>query len=567
MLNITFYKNSAERNRVDKTGFLSIGYFVQGVWRESTSIIYPEVLIEGSAPVTLEFNYCYIRDFKRYYYINDIIIEANGLRRYILSVDVLMSFKTQLFATECFISRNEFNYTNLLPDNKLPILSGSNLLKLYPIIGDGLIRTYQALGNDNPNITDLCVVVQVGGIIPSSSVPPIPLPYTQYYPSNVNNFNMTYIMSIDQFAEFVATISTENFMSNLNWLFENPADALVSFKVIPAALTTLNYLTYFKSNTPCVFLDDTINVGGKGTPITLSTQFLRVNNSVPIETTIGTFEQKIIADNDRLAFMRYSPYCDIQLYLPYFGFTDIDANLYTSDDGTFTLKVKYLIDVATGGCSVLLQKKSGSNWFTVQTLEFDISIDIPIGQTNNAEVARNQLLTTIKIGSSMIKTAAKFSSMSNELSISKGAASNSEVAAKSFEINREEYKSKSIEMLANNASDYTVSTVLAGQLKYEGGKINTSICKGYDITGDNYSALCQCALFIKLPRVNTNLLTGYDHLVGRPCQMVDSLSNLYGYTEVSGVHLENFSNATPNELDEIETSLKNGVLLPEPPSN
>ena len=125
MVNVLLYHNSAEMNRVDKTLFLSNPAFtVQGIWREETSILTPEILVENWSSETLNFNYCYIPFFERYYYINDVIVEANALHRLILSVDVLMSFKTQLLATRCFVSRNEYDFTNLLPDNKLPIISG-----------------------------------------------------------------------------------------------------------------------------------------------------------------------------------------------------------------------------------------------------------------------------------------------------------------------------------------------------------------------------------------------------------------------------------------------------------
>ena len=51
------------------------------------------------------YNYCYYADFKRYYYINDIIMQPGGRAELHCAVDPLMSFKTAINALTCYVSR------------------------------------------------------------------------------------------------------------------------------------------------------------------------------------------------------------------------------------------------------------------------------------------------------------------------------------------------------------------------------------------------------------------------------------------------------------------------------
>lgn len=59
-------------------------------------------MIEAVNPST--YNYCYISEFGRYYFINNITSVRNGLWKIDCSVDVLMSYKTSILNLNVIVS-------------------------------------------------------------------------------------------------------------------------------------------------------------------------------------------------------------------------------------------------------------------------------------------------------------------------------------------------------------------------------------------------------------------------------------------------------------------------------
>ena len=99
-MDIVLYVCSSERQAINKT--LSSGDTLTGSLRGESSIINPSFLIEHSNPSS--FNYCYISDFGRYYFITNITSVRTGIWRIDCSVDVLMSFKTQILNLDVIVS-------------------------------------------------------------------------------------------------------------------------------------------------------------------------------------------------------------------------------------------------------------------------------------------------------------------------------------------------------------------------------------------------------------------------------------------------------------------------------
>lgn len=111
-----FYKSTAEKNRMDKSAYLIEIIQSTGTLRRATSIISPEFeFIYNKVP---DFNYVYIPNFNRYYFIDNIVSLRNNVWTLSLSVDVLMSFKEQIKECDGFIARNEFEFNNYLIDNR-----------------------------------------------------------------------------------------------------------------------------------------------------------------------------------------------------------------------------------------------------------------------------------------------------------------------------------------------------------------------------------------------------------------------------------------------------------------
>ena len=207
--------------------------------------------------------------------------------------------------------------------------------------------------------------------------------------------------------------------------------------------------------------------------------------------------------------------------------------------------------------------------------QFEISIDIPLGHSNEAEASRNALLAGIKLFSSAASLGASYY---GNLSANSEYAENiyksgdaSKIIDNSYKIraNEELLKYNTLSKSINMASDFTSNLIIGMESNFIGGKGIKGFGKFMNPI-DNSDDYISPALVLKMPKVLYNTSTMYSkyaHLVGRPCQIIDTLSNLHGYTEVSGVHLENFSYATTDELEEIESIIKSGILLPDPPNS
>ena len=91
-MNITLYVNKSEKNKIGKN--LTNDFSISGTLRDTTNIINPVILIELND--IGNYNYCYIDDFKRYYFITDIAVIRTGLFAISLMVDVLESFKSDI---------------------------------------------------------------------------------------------------------------------------------------------------------------------------------------------------------------------------------------------------------------------------------------------------------------------------------------------------------------------------------------------------------------------------------------------------------------------------------------
>ena len=111
-MEITLYNNASEKNKINKS--LTSIITLTGTLRDESSIINPEILIEYNSPVG--FNYCYIDEFNRYYFVDDAIVVRHNLIKLILSVDVLESFKSQILSQNVIIDKNTSDYDLYLPD-------------------------------------------------------------------------------------------------------------------------------------------------------------------------------------------------------------------------------------------------------------------------------------------------------------------------------------------------------------------------------------------------------------------------------------------------------------------
>jgi hypothetical protein len=116
---IKLYKTSSEKNRINKT--ITDEIVLNGYLREQCSVTNPVIKIEQSVNLSL-YNYAYIEDFGRYYYITDIKTLRNNLWELSLDIDVLMTYKNDILNTVGLINHADLNQylhdTNIVTSSK-----------------------------------------------------------------------------------------------------------------------------------------------------------------------------------------------------------------------------------------------------------------------------------------------------------------------------------------------------------------------------------------------------------------------------------------------------------------
>lgn len=148
-MNIFFYTSSAEPNSFPKVLGKAIRY--QGELRDECDILNPVLTIEGLNPDTT-FNYCYIPDFKRYYFITESSVVRTGLMEFVLHVDVLQSWSSQILEQEGIVLRNEYEYNSMLIDDMVNILPNNDGITIeFTKVGDRSL-TIENVTSDTRNI-------------------------------------------------------------------------------------------------------------------------------------------------------------------------------------------------------------------------------------------------------------------------------------------------------------------------------------------------------------------------------------------------------------------------------
>ena len=99
-MNILLYKTTNANNDLNKT--ISDKVELVGALRDASSIIAPSILIQSNP---IGYNYAYIPEFGRYYYIKNITAFRKGAYIVDLKCDVLMSFKDEILEMSGIVSR------------------------------------------------------------------------------------------------------------------------------------------------------------------------------------------------------------------------------------------------------------------------------------------------------------------------------------------------------------------------------------------------------------------------------------------------------------------------------
>lgn len=129
------YDNRSRRNILHKN-IVQVGSDLTVLLKEQTSVVSPTIILKADAN-SLKFNYVYLEDFRRYYYVTNIT--AAQQRFFVdLEVDPLMSFANEIMLCNCILERQTHSdkYDLYIQDEEMPK------------------RVYDYVDTNTPNITN-----------------------------------------------------------------------------------------------------------------------------------------------------------------------------------------------------------------------------------------------------------------------------------------------------------------------------------------------------------------------------------------------------------------------------
>lgn len=121
MLTVTLYKFAKRRNSTKQPANTDTHTDLSALMKSPSSVITPIITVKDSP---IGYNYVYISDFSRYYFITDISYSLGEWTVY-LTCDALASFKTTLGGLSAYILRSASSKNGYIKDNNYP-LTGSH---------------------------------------------------------------------------------------------------------------------------------------------------------------------------------------------------------------------------------------------------------------------------------------------------------------------------------------------------------------------------------------------------------------------------------------------------------
>lgn len=290
-MNVVFYNHSKRSN---STKLPTGGVTIPCVLKDGCSVISP--VLEIKSATRPNYNYAYISDFGRYYYVDDWTY-YRGIWSCSLSVDVLTSWRSNVLNTTAYVEYSSSNYSLDYTDTRVMSTQEKEVV---------LRETPSELSVFDSNG---CYVLSV-------------------ISTDANGYNgacAVYAMTQDELQHFTSTITSQSFLDGL-WeglknFFNNPFDAIVSCRWIPFNVQDLT--GEYKAIKIAYAETDSY---GK----LLNSNFKGASYSLPLNHN---------------SFEDVQPFTTATLYLPFVGIVELDIDAYYKKD-SFSIDMK--CDVVTG---------------------------------------------------------------------------------------------------------------------------------------------------------------------------------------------------------------------------
>lgn len=308
-ISVTFFKHNKRVNSTKHPNY-GAGTFGTGIeLKDYTNLFTPSLIMSrdkfhdaNNDPVNpMEWNYCYIQDFNRYYYIRSWSWVL-GRWECELEVDVLASFKTEIGDTTTYVLRSYSQCDNRIIDTKY---ATKGVVKSKASSLSSIWETNLSSTSVNDGFFVLGIVNNDSGAIGATS----------YYA--VNARGMRRFMSELYASPSWMNITDANISNDLQKMLINPIQYINTCMWIPYALLGASNLTQIT----------TIPVGWWNITINSNDPFYKLTGS-SLKMTFWNYLDVLThpqATDTKLDWLKNSPYSVYQLQFYPFGVFPIDS--------------------------------------------------------------------------------------------------------------------------------------------------------------------------------------------------------------------------------------------------
>lgn len=339
MPTVTFYRIQKKHNSTARPAPDADHITYQVQLKESSSVIAPVLKIRDENPT--RYNYAYIPDFGRYYYVNEWTW-SQGFWTASLNVDALASWRAEIGESTQYVVRSAAAVDRSVFDGLYPIKVGVTAVtqEIEQIFEYELDKGTYILGVVNASTNTIGAVTY-------------------------------YAMTSAQFAEFMDymlgdvanyEIDTEEISENLQKALFNPFQYVVSCMWFPFTISTGTSVS-------------SIPFGWWSAPVSARRLTATAKASVFICAIPKHPEAQVIND-----YLNLSPYSEYHLYLSPFGTFNLDSTLLA--DSANILGAIYT-DLLTGKAYLFLNTEKGQ---FLEYRESMVGVPIQIAQINNNPV-------------------------------------------------------------------------------------------------------------------------------------------------------------------------------------
>ena len=328
--------------------------------KSASGIINPIVRLMlpiGSNPSA--FNYAYIPDYGRYYYVRDWVF-SDRLWDGSLHVDALASWKNAIGSTELYALRSSAKSDGTIYDNFYP--TKDETTETITEVQSPWVRT---TGGTAIDISTGCYMV---GVV--SNAPDIgSIQYCFFSQSNLASFC----------SNLMAVVSTSN-----GFDADDASMALQKSLIDP--------LSYIKSCTWLPILYESINtteisvIYAGGFSISATYKTMGSKKTAPFFGGIARFTLHDHPQISRGSFLNLNPYKNAWLHIPPFGCVDIDLTKYINAS---YVELRYYLDYVTGSAEALIY--SGNS--IVQRISAQVGVPVQLSEIRQNII--NGTLSTI----------------------------------------------------------------------------------------------------------------------------------------------------------------------------